>query len=181
MAQRISDEQIVEELSRHGLRATRRRAALRLLRRTPGHPTALEIHEGLLRQQPNVSQKTWRARRSRRSSSRARRPSRRVADLESRARQGRQGMRSAVPQRRDRHQRRRLRDVPPARVEHHPETYPKFQAQLKKVALLRDMVNWCILNPLEGKELAADDAMMVALEAYILAQRAGKPLAAGKH
>jgi thiosulfate dehydrogenase len=63
----------------------------------------------------------------------------------------------------------------------HPETYPKFQTQLKKVALLRDMVNWCILNPLEGKELAADDAKMVALEAYILAQRAGKPLAAGKH
>jgi thiosulfate dehydrogenase len=43
------------------------------------------------------------------------------------------------------------------------------------------MVNWCILNPLEGKELAADDAKMVALEAYILAQRSGKPLAAGKH
>jgi Fe2+ or Zn2+ uptake regulation protein len=59
MAQRISDEQLVEELSRHGLRATRQRvAALRLLRRTPGHPTALEIHEKLLRLQPNVSQKT---------------------------------------------------------------------------------------------------------------------------
>ena len=42
----------------------------------------------------------------------------------------------------------------------HPETYPKFQTQLKKVALLRDMVNWCILNPLEGKELAADDPRM---------------------
>ncbi len=63
----------------------------------------------------------------------------------------------------------------------HPETYPKFQTQLKKVALLRDMVNWCILNPLEGKELAEDDPRMKALEAYILAQRAGKVLAAGKH
>jgi cytochrome c553 len=63
----------------------------------------------------------------------------------------------------------------------HPETYPKFQAQLKKVALLRDMVNWCILNPLEGAELAHDDPKMVALEAYILSQRAGKPLEAGKH
>jgi thiosulfate dehydrogenase len=63
----------------------------------------------------------------------------------------------------------------------HPETYPKFQAQLKKVALLRDMVNWCILNPLEGVELAYDDPKMVALEAYILSQRAGKPLDAGKH
>jgi thiosulfate dehydrogenase len=63
----------------------------------------------------------------------------------------------------------------------HPETYPKFQTQLKKVALLRDMVNWCILNPLEGKELAANDPRMVALEAYILAQRRGVALEAGKH
>lgn len=63
----------------------------------------------------------------------------------------------------------------------HPETYPKFQAQLKKVALLRDMVNWCILNPLEGAELSADDEQMKALEAYILSQRAGVPLQAGKH
>ena len=63
----------------------------------------------------------------------------------------------------------------------HPETYPKFQTQLKKVALLRDMVNWCILNPLEGKELAENDPKMKALEAYILSSRAGTPLAAGKH
>jgi thiosulfate dehydrogenase len=63
----------------------------------------------------------------------------------------------------------------------HPETYPKFQTQLNTVALLRDMVNWCILNPLEGKELAHDDARLKALEAYILAQRAGKALEAGKH
>jgi thiosulfate dehydrogenase len=63
----------------------------------------------------------------------------------------------------------------------HPETYPKFQTQLKKVALLRDMVNWCILNPLEGPELPENDARMKALEAYILAQRAGKTLAPGKH
>jgi thiosulfate dehydrogenase len=63
----------------------------------------------------------------------------------------------------------------------HPETYPKFQTQLKKVAMLRDMVNWCIINPLEGPELAENDPKMKALEAYILAQRAGKALQAGKH
>jgi thiosulfate dehydrogenase len=63
----------------------------------------------------------------------------------------------------------------------HPETYPKFQTQLKKVALLRDMVNWCIENPLEGKPLAGDDPRMLALESYILAQRAGTALQAGKH
>ena len=63
----------------------------------------------------------------------------------------------------------------------HPETYPKFQTQLKKVALLRDMVNWCILNPLEGKELADNDPKMRALEAYMLSRRSGTALAVGKH
>jgi len=33
----------------------------------------------------------------------------------------------------------------------HPETYPKFQTQLQRVALLRDMINWCIENPVKGK------------------------------
>ncbi|MFQ5699797.1 MAG: c-type cytochrome [Myxococcota bacterium] len=63
----------------------------------------------------------------------------------------------------------------------HPESYPKFQTQLKKVALLRDMVNWCIQNPLEGEPLSYDDDRMRALESYILSKRAGKPLAPGKH
>lgn len=63
----------------------------------------------------------------------------------------------------------------------HPETYPKFQAQLKTVAVLRDMVNWCIQNPMEGDLLPHEDDRMRALEAYILAQRAGVPLEAGKH
>jgi thiosulfate dehydrogenase len=63
----------------------------------------------------------------------------------------------------------------------HPETYPKFQTQLKKVALLRDMVNWCIINPLEGAELPENDPKLKALEAYILASRRGVALDAGKH
>jgi thiosulfate dehydrogenase len=63
----------------------------------------------------------------------------------------------------------------------HPETYPKFQTQLKKVALLRDMINWCIENPLEGPKLADGDDKMKALEAYILSTRKGVPLDPGKH
>jgi thiosulfate dehydrogenase len=63
----------------------------------------------------------------------------------------------------------------------HPEAYPKFQTQLKKVAMLRDMVNWCILNPLQGTELTAEDPRMHAVEAYILSQRKGKAMEAGKH
>ena len=63
----------------------------------------------------------------------------------------------------------------------HPETYPKFQVQLGRVALLRDMINWCIENPVKGKPLADDDRKLRALEAYILAQRRGTPLDFGKH
>lgn len=63
----------------------------------------------------------------------------------------------------------------------HPETYPKFQKQLGKVASLRDMINWCIENPLEGKPLAADDPKMIALEAYITWERRGSKLEPGKH
>ncbi len=63
----------------------------------------------------------------------------------------------------------------------HPETYPKFQTQIKKASLLRDMINWCIENPLEGETLTGDDPKMKALEAYILSARAGKTLEPGKH
>ena len=63
----------------------------------------------------------------------------------------------------------------------HPETYPKFQQQLGRVIALRDMINWCLQNPLEGVPLELDDPRMVALEAYIAHERRGVPLAPGKH
>jgi len=63
----------------------------------------------------------------------------------------------------------------------HPETYPKFQVQLGRVVLLRDMINWCIENPVRGDKLEPDGPKMRALEAYILAQRKGVPMNYGKH
>ncbi len=63
----------------------------------------------------------------------------------------------------------------------HPETYPKYQVQLQRVALLRDMINWCIENPVKGKAMDPNDPRLRALEAYILAQRKGVPLDYGKH
>jgi thiosulfate dehydrogenase len=62
----------------------------------------------------------------------------------------------------------------------HPESYPKFQPQLGRVALLRDMINWCIEHPVRGKVLMPDDPKMRALEAYIIAQRKGVALDYGK-
>jgi len=63
----------------------------------------------------------------------------------------------------------------------HPETYPKFQQQLGRVIALRDMINWCIMNPLEGETLELDDPRMIALEAYIAYERRGVPMDPGKH
>jgi hypothetical protein len=62
----------------------------------------------------------------------------------------------------------------------HPETYPKFQTQLGRTVLLRDMINWCIEHPVRGQKLAPDDPKMRALEAYIIAQRKGAALDYGR-
>lgn len=63
----------------------------------------------------------------------------------------------------------------------HPETYPKFQKQLGRVIQLWEMINWCIKNPLEGENLAADDPRMIAMQAYVYKERRGVELNPGKH
>lgn len=63
----------------------------------------------------------------------------------------------------------------------HAETYPKYQVQLGRAAVLRDMINWCLENPCRAEPMSGDDARMRALEAYIQAQAAGKPMKYGKH
>ena len=63
----------------------------------------------------------------------------------------------------------------------HPETYPKFQKQLGRVIPLREMINWCLMNPLEGEPLELDSPEMVAMESYVMWERRGVELAPGKH
>lgn len=63
----------------------------------------------------------------------------------------------------------------------HPETYPKFQQQLGRVIAVRDMINWCIQQPLEGEPLALDDPRMIAMEAYVAHERRGVKMEPGKH
>lgn len=63
----------------------------------------------------------------------------------------------------------------------HPETYPKYQTQIGKVILLRDMINWCLEQAARAPVMEADDARMRALEAYIISQRSGTKLEYGKH
>ena len=63
----------------------------------------------------------------------------------------------------------------------HPETYPKFQVQMGRAVLLRDMINWCLEHPVRGKALNPDGFRMRALEAYIISQRRGVKLDYNKH
>jgi cytochrome c len=63
----------------------------------------------------------------------------------------------------------------------HPETYPKFQKQLGRVVAFREMINWCLQNPLEGQPLGLDDPDLIAMEAYATWERRGVALAPGKH
>lgn len=63
----------------------------------------------------------------------------------------------------------------------HPETYPKFQKQLGSVVPIREMINWCIRNPLEGQPIELNGKTMVALETYINHERRGVAMAPGKH
>jgi len=69
----------------------------------------------------------------------------------------------------------------PNAADTHPETYPKFQQQLGRVIALREMINWCLQNPLEGAPLQLDDPDMIAIEAYVMWERRGVELAPGKH
>jgi hypothetical protein len=62
----------------------------------------------------------------------------------------------------------------------HPETYPKFQVQMGRVVLLRDMINWCVEQPLRAAPLDPNGEKMRAVEAYILAQRKGTPMLYGR-
>lgn len=61
-----------------------------------------------------------------------------------------------------------------------PHTWPKYQTNLGKVGTLRDMINWCIVVPLEGKALKHESDEMIALEAYATYMHNGVPIELGK-
>ncbi len=69
----------------------------------------------------------------------------------------------------------------PHAANNHPETYPKFQTQIGQVALLRDMITWCLQHPVRAPVMNADDPRMRAMVAYIISQRTGVALEYGIH
>lgn len=61
-----------------------------------------------------------------------------------------------------------------------PHTWPKFQTNLGKVGTLREMINWCIAVPMQGKPLALDSTDLIAMEAYAMYTHRGIAIAPGK-
>ncbi|WP_054966460.1 hypothetical protein [Thiohalorhabdus denitrificans] len=61
------------------------------------------------------------------------------------------------------------------------EELKDWRQQMGEVVELRDMINWCVDNTLDGEELALDSAEMLQLEAYINWDRRGVALEPGKH
>ncbi|HEC20503.1 MAG TPA: cytochrome C [Gammaproteobacteria bacterium] len=59
-------------------------------------------------------------------------------------------------------------------------TWPKFQTNLGKVGTLREMINWCIAVPMQGKVLEYDSNEMVAMEAYATYAHRGIAIDLGK-
>ena len=61
-----------------------------------------------------------------------------------------------------------------------PHTWPKYQTNLNKVGTLRDMINWCVTVPMQGKPLALDSDQMISMEAYATYMQRGIAIAPGK-
>jgi thiosulfate dehydrogenase len=62
-----------------------------------------------------------------------------------------------------------------------PHTWPKYQTDLGKVGTLREMINWCIQVPLQGKAISQGSQDMIDMEAYATYMHRGIALAPGKN
>ena len=60
-----------------------------------------------------------------------------------------------------------------------PQTFPKFAAQINDVVPYREMVNWCIVHPMDGKAIDVSGKDMTALEAYSFYLHRGEKIAPG--
>ena len=61
-----------------------------------------------------------------------------------------------------------------------PHTFPKFQTNLGKVGTLREMINWCIAVPVQGRIYDSDSDEMIAMEAYSFYTHRGVAIAPAK-
>lgn len=63
-------------------------------------------------------------------------------------------------------------EIPP--FTHVAKKYPGYFKMAKKIMTLDQVINWCILTPMEGTPLAWDDQRMADLAAYVASVNAMK-------
>jgi thiosulfate dehydrogenase len=69
----------------------------------------------------------------------------------------------------------------PFAADTHPQSFPKFQISMAKIATLRDMTNWCIEKPMQGTVIDVDSDAMKALEAYMTWSNTNSKLVPGTY
>jgi cytochrome c len=61
----------------------------------------------------------------------------------------------------------------------HPETYPKYKQQFRRVVTVQEFINWCIVAAMRGDSLEIGSAELTALEAFQAYENRGESLEIG--
>ncbi len=61
----------------------------------------------------------------------------------------------------------------------HPETYPKFKQQFRRVVTVQEFINWCIVAAMRGDSLEIGSEELTALEAFQAYENRGQIMEIG--
>jgi cytochrome c len=61
----------------------------------------------------------------------------------------------------------------------HPETYPKYKQQFRRVVTVQEFINWCIVAAMRGDSLEIGSAELTALEAFQAYENRGEKMEIG--
>jgi thiosulfate dehydrogenase len=61
----------------------------------------------------------------------------------------------------------------------HPETFPKFKQQFRRVVTVQEFINWCIVAAMRGDSLEIGSEELTALEAYQAHENRGQVMEIG--
>jgi cytochrome c len=61
----------------------------------------------------------------------------------------------------------------------HPETFPKFKQQFRRVVTVQEFINWCIIAAMRGDSLEIGSEELTALEAFQAYENRGQIMEIG--
>lgn len=61
----------------------------------------------------------------------------------------------------------------------HPETFPKYKQQFRRVVTVQEFINWCIVAAMRGNSLEIGSQELTALEAYQAYENRGQRMEIG--